>query len=86
MLTVSGSVVGKWIEISVSDNGKGIEPEHLDQVFEPFFTTKQDANAGSEGFGLGLAICKQIVETMGGRIAVDSTPSVGSTFTIQLSA
>jgi signal transduction histidine kinase len=71
--TVSGEV-----EISVSDTGMGMIPAVVENLFKPFFTTK------SEGFGLGLAFCKQAVELHVGTIMVDSTPGKGSTFTIKL--
>ena len=52
----------KSIQISISDTGKGIAPEHSRQVFNPFFTTK------SKGSGLGLAICKRLIEQQNGTI------------------
>lgn len=64
--------------ISISDNGEGILPEVLDKVFIPFFTTKK------EGSGIGLSICRQIVNAHGGSITVASTPEKGTTFTIRL--
>lgn len=69
-----------WATIEVEDNGEGIEPAIIDQIFDRFFTTKE---LGS-GTGLGLSISKRYVESMGGRIAVRSTPGAGSTFTIHL--
>jgi signal transduction histidine kinase len=62
--------------IEVSDNGAGIEPQNLQRIFDPFFTTKR------QGTGLGLAISKQIVEEMGGQIAVTSEPGIGTRFTV----
>ena len=59
--------------IEVSDDGKGIAPEHIDQVFTPYFTTK------SKGSGLGLAICRRVVEDHGGTITIESEPGVGTT-------
>ena len=64
--------------VEIADTGKGIEPALLERIFEPNFTTK------SSGSGLGLAMCRQIVESMNGTISVESTPGVGSTFTITL--
>jgi signal transduction histidine kinase len=58
------------ILITLQDNGPGIPLETLPHIFEPFFTTK----AEGQGSGLGLSICKLIVEDMGGRLAVDSRP------------
>ncbi|NOR15388.1 MAG: HAMP domain-containing protein [Candidatus Aminicenantes bacterium] len=66
------------IVISISDTGKGIKPEHLDQLFTPFFTTRK------EGTGLRLSICKQIIEAHKGRIEVQSELGKGTTFFIHL--
>jgi len=66
--------------VSVTDDGLGIEPQHLDRVFEPFFTTKE----AGEGNGLGLMMCKRIVAEHGGTIAVESAPGAGTCFTIRL--
>lgn len=71
---------GRMAVISVSDTGRGIEPEHLDRIFDLFYTTKKVG----EGTGLGLAICKGIVERAGGSISVESAPGQGATFTVRL--
>ena len=60
----------------VVDNGPGIPPEKLDGVFQPFVSTK------GKGMGLGLAICKEIVEAHGGRLEVQSRVGEGTTFTV----
>lgn len=65
-------------EVRVTDNGPGIEAEKLDQIFQPFVSTK------GKGMGLGLAICREIVEGHGGRLEVESTPGVGTTFIVRL--
>jgi signal transduction histidine kinase len=65
-------------EISVDDNGPGIDPDVLPHIFEPFFTTKQ------EGTGLGLAVVAQIVEEHGGTLTCHSRPGKGTTFRIRL--
>jgi len=72
--------------LSVSDNGPGIAPEHFDHIFEPFFTTKSDSQDLEDGHGLGLALCRQIVEAQGGQIIAQSTPGQGATFTLFLPA
>lgn len=64
--------------LEVSDTGVGIPPELLGHLFEPFYTTK-DA-----GTGLGLSVCRRIVEAHGGRLSVESKPGRGSTFRIHL--
>lgn len=71
---------GRDIEICISDTGKGIPPEHLDQIFDAFYTTKSD------GIGMGLSICRSIVEAHGGRIWAESTHRRGATFTFSLSS
>ncbi|HXF49415.1 MAG TPA: GAF domain-containing protein [Verrucomicrobiae bacterium] len=66
----------KCVRLTVSDEGAGIAPENLSRIFERYFTTKDS------GTGLGLAIVDRIVKAHGGRIDVDSTPGVGTTFKI----
>lgn len=61
-------------QVVISDSGKGIEPARLAQIFEPFFSTKH------EGLGMGLSICRTIVESLNGRIWADSIPGQGATF------
>ena len=75
-----GEPSGGFIEIAVSDTGKGIPAEEVDKIFDPFYTTKPPG----EGTGLGLAISLRIVEGFGGSIDVQSTEGKGSTFTIRL--
>jgi two-component system, OmpR family, sensor histidine kinase SaeS len=70
------------VEIAVEDSGEGIAPEDLGRVFEPFFRADRARSGGSAG--LGLALAKRIVETLGGRIEVNSRPSYGSRFAVQL--
>jgi signal transduction histidine kinase len=72
------AAAGGTAEVRVTDNGPGITPEHLDQIFQPFVSTK------GKGMGLGLAICREIVEGHGGRLDVESTPGAGSTFIVRL--
>jgi signal transduction histidine kinase len=72
------------VEVSVSDTGVGISPDQLRQIFEPFFTTKQPDEYGRGGTGLGLSVCRQIIENHQGRIRVESVVGKGSTFTLKL--
>lgn len=67
------------VEVSVSDTGRGIPPEQLERVFEPFYTTKSD------GIGMGLSICRSIVEAHGARIWATTNHSRGNSFTFTLS-
>ena len=66
------------VAISVQDNGRGIDPEDIDRIFDPFFTTK------SNGMGMGLAICRSIIEAHGGTLTVSPSVSPGSIFHIAL--
>ncbi|MFL6786872.1 MAG: sensor histidine kinase, partial [Sphingomicrobium sp.] len=61
------------VTLSVADNGTGIDEDHLADVFEPFFTTK------SEGMGMGLSICRSIVESHGGTIFAKANAEGGAT-------
>ncbi|SEK45346.1 PAS domain S-box-containing protein [Stigmatella aurantiaca] len=70
----------EWVCIEVEDNGQGIAPEVQRHIFDPFFTTKPVG----VGTGLGLSICNTIIQSMGGSIEVESTPSEGSTFRLRL--
>jgi len=71
-----------WVRIDVNDNGIGIRPDDLGLVFEMF--QRLDDARDQDGFGMGLPWCKKIVERHGGRIGVDSTYGVGSTFWVEL--
>jgi PAS domain S-box-containing protein len=77
-LVVSSRVQDEMIYIAVKDTGVGISPENMKKIFEPLFTTKP------KGIGLGLAVCKKLIEANGGRIEVESEVGIGSTFTIYL--
>ena len=80
---VSASTGATWRDttiITVSDNGCGIERKKLGKIFNPFYTTK----SASEGTGLGLYVCHNLVQRLGGRIEVESRKGQGSTFTIFL--
>ena len=71
----------------MADNGVGIAPADLRRIFEPFYSTKKAPDAaGQGGTGLGLAVCRDIVEAHHGRIRAESRPGQGSTFTIILPA
>jgi signal transduction histidine kinase len=75
---------GRWIDLSVEDNGMGIAAKERKRIFERFYRVDNLLTRRTEGSGLGLAIAKRIVEAHGGRISVHSEPGKGSRFTIQL--
>jgi signal transduction histidine kinase len=66
--------------LSVEDSGTGIAPEDVDRIFESFFTTK------SQGMGMGLSICRSIIEAHDGRLWASSGVHHGSVFNISLPA
>ena len=73
------------VDLVVRDNGCGIPADKLPKIFEPFYTTKSGPDAsGKGGTGLGLAMCRDIIEAHNGRIRVDSTVGKGTSFTLKL--
>ena len=62
-----------WVDISISDNGIGIEPEALIHIWEPFYRADKSRTRDTGGYGLGLSLCKTIVEAHGGKIDISST-------------
>lgn len=68
------------LRISVTDRGIGIPPEDIDKVFDRMYRAEQRLSQGSQGLGLGLSVCKGMVEAHGGRIWVESQVGAGSTF------
>jgi signal transduction histidine kinase len=83
-LEVRENVRTGMAEVRVSDTGVGIPPERLRLIFEPFYTTKEPDADGHGGTGLGLSVCRQIIEQHQGRIRVESLVGKGSTFTVKL--
>jgi signal transduction histidine kinase len=76
VLTVSAAREQGSVHITVADTGIGMNSETRDSIFTPFFTDKP------RGIGLGLAVTKRVIDAHGGTITVDSTPSVGTSFTL----
>jgi signal transduction histidine kinase len=64
--------------VSVRDSGPGIDPDHLDRLFEAFYTTK------SSGVGMGLSICRSIIDAHGGRLWADANEARGAVFQFTL--
>ena len=83
-LEVRENTAQALVEIKVADTGAGIPPDRLRMIFEPFFTTKEPDDEGHGGTGLGLSVCRQIIEQHQGRIRVESLVGKGSTFTLKL--
>ena len=79
-IEVSARRTGDQVLLAVSDTGPGIVPELLDHIFEPFFTTR----SAGQGAGMGLFVARNLVESMGGNVTVQSTRGAGSVFTIAL--
>jgi two-component system, LuxR family, sensor kinase FixL len=78
-LTVEASALeGGWVEVRISDTGPGLPPEVLAHLFQPFVTTKAD------GMGVGLSICRTIIEAHGGEISAFNRPEGGAVFRFTL--
>jgi signal transduction histidine kinase len=84
-LRLATDPAGRAVELSVTDHGVGIAPADLRRIFEPFFSTKAGPDStGLGGSGLGLSVCRDIVEAHHGRIRAESRRGKGSTFTLIL--
>ena len=79
-IDVAAEPLPDCVQVSVSDRGLGIEPEHLDRVFDRFYQVDSASTRQVGGSGLGLSICKAIVKAHHGRIWAESEPGVGSAF------
>lgn len=78
VVRLSAGTVDEEVELTVADNGPGLPPEVLERLFTSFYTTR------AEGMGLGLPICRSIIEAHGGRIDAGNNPDGGAIFRIRL--
>lgn len=85
VLKLSHDPESDTVDLVIRDYGCGIPPDKLPHIFEPFFTTKSGPDAsGKGGTGLGLSMCREIIEAHRGRIRVESTVGRGTAFTLKL--
>jgi signal transduction histidine kinase len=77
---------GPEVEIAVSDRGLGIPPAEMGQIFEPFFRGQEALRRQIHGTGLGLSLVARVMKAHGGRVTVQSTPGLGSSFALRLPA
>jgi two-component system phosphate regulon sensor histidine kinase PhoR len=85
-VVVSTKRDGNRVRIEVADDGPGIAIDERDRIFEKFYRGDPSLRLAPGGTGLGLYICRELVERMGGRITVDSEPAAGATFAVELTA
>jgi signal transduction histidine kinase len=81
---ISTYTMDGWAVIEIEDNGIGIEPEALTYIWEPFYRADKSRSRDTGGYGLGLSLCKTIVEAHGGNIDIRSTPGKGTTVSLAL--
>jgi signal transduction histidine kinase len=74
----------RWTRFAVADHGVGIPTSELSRIFEKFYRLDPHQTRGVNGTGLGLYVCRELVERMDGRISVSSAPGRGSTFVVEL--
>lgn len=82
---IATAMEGHTVVVRVRDDGPGVPPEDIPQLFEPFFRVDRSRSKQTGGYGLGLSICKRIVEAHGGRIAVEAHAPRGTSFVLYLS-
>lgn len=76
--------VGKEVAISIADHGIGVDPDEIEHIFDPFYRGARVVAAQIHGSGLGLAVVRQIMNAIGGRLSVKSQQGKGSVFTLHL--
>lgn len=85
-ITVSVKKKGKWVEVSIADDGNGIPDNEKVNLFEMFYTTHKGVADSRRGLGLGLALCKSIINAHGGDICVKDNHPHGAIFQFTLPA
>ena len=86
-IEIRHDVPSDMVELMVRDTGTGIAPDRLPRIFDPYYSTKSGPDAsGKGGTGIGLSLCKEIIESHQGRIRVQSTVGVGTAFTLRFPA
>lgn len=83
-LSICDNASEGWAEISIGDTGCGIPRDKLQKIFDAFYTTKKADARGQGGSGIGLSLCRKIIEAHKGRIRVESEVGQGTTFTLKL--
>ncbi|HET6910239.1 MAG TPA: ATP-binding protein, partial [Mycobacteriales bacterium] len=83
-IVIAVATSARGVEMSVTDQGPGIDPQFMPHLFEPFTQADLGDTRRDHGVGLGLSICQGLVEAMGGNIEVDSAPGKGTRFTVVL--
>ena len=81
-VTLDARVKGDWVELRVTDDGPGLPPGREEAIFEKF--TRGERESSTPGVGLGLAICRAIVDAHGGRIRAEQAPGHGARIVIAL--
>jgi signal transduction histidine kinase len=77
-------VGGDRVEFSVRDTGRGIPPQNMATLYEPFRRRQREGEYAFSGSGLGLSICRKLVEAMGSRLEVETAPDQGTRFSFVL--
>jgi signal transduction histidine kinase len=83
-VTISSRIVNDLVELSIKDTGVGIKKENLNNLFKVDKSISTKGTANEEGSGLGLILCKEMVQMHGGNILVESEPGKGTTFLFNL--
>lgn len=81
---ITSEEIDGWIQVQISDQGMGISEDELENIFSKFFRSKNAKSSPIKGSGLGLYLARYFVELHGGRIQAESSPGLGSTFTVEL--